>query len=345
MTTTKLFISHAASDKLLVEAFVNLIEGGIGVPPLEIFCSSLKGQGIKPGVDFKSSIREHLDEATCVIALISQNYYGSAFCMCELGGAWIQTKKIIPVLVPPLEAKDLKAVLLGLQTLKICDKSELDELRDEVTSQLLLTSPLPTPRWNERRDQFLDSLPKKLQSLPVTTPIARESYIKLLKELEEYKLEFENSEAEVQRLHEINSDLVKLKDAPTAAEVIRKYSSSIQVFEELVKAAKDALRSLPGVVQEALYYQVRGEEYRPDGSEEWDKVTRPIEYGQLILNGEETAVLPSESDLKVQKAITALDELERWLDEPPVDFYEWHDATFEGIALDMRLRPFWEQHL
>jgi hypothetical protein len=43
--------------------------------------------------------------------------------------------------------------------------------------------------------------------------------------------------------------------------------------------------------------------------------------------------------------MTALDELERWLVAPPEDFYECYDATFEGVALDMRLRPFWEKHL
>jgi len=344
MSSTKLFISHAASDKLLVEAFVKLIEGGIGVPPLEIFCSSLKGQGIKPGIEFKSSIREHLNEATCVIALISQNYYGSAFCMCELGGAWMQTKNLIPVLVPPLESKDLKAVLLGMQTLKMFDKSELDELRDEVAAQHPLT-PLPTPRWNERRDQFLDSLPEIIADLPNTTPIDRSTFNKLLNELEEYKQEFEKNEEEIQRLNVINGELAKLKDAPKVAAVIRKHSTSIQAFEELVHAAKEALRPLPRVVEEALYYQIRREEFRPDGREEWEEVKRPIEYGQLILNNEETAVLPSESDIKVRKAMTALDELKEWLVEPPEDFYNWYEATFEGIALDLTLRPFWEKHL
>lgn len=165
MATSKLFISHSSSDAPLVVALINLIEGGIGVSPHDIFCSSIKGQGIIPGVDFKSSIRDLLDEATCVITLISQNYYGSAFCMCELGGAWIQAKKIIPMLAPPLESKDLKAILLGLQTLKMCEKSELDELRDEVVLQLKI-APLPTPRWNERRDQFLESLSDILLSIP-----------------------------------------------------------------------------------------------------------------------------------------------------------------------------------
>jgi hypothetical protein len=40
VTTTKLFISHAASDQSLVNIFVDLVESGIGVSPFDIFCSS-----------------------------------------------------------------------------------------------------------------------------------------------------------------------------------------------------------------------------------------------------------------------------------------------------------------
>jgi hypothetical protein len=343
MATAKLFISHAASDKSLVKAFVDLIEGGIGVHPSEIFCSSLKGQGIKPGVDFKASIREHLDGATCVIALISENFYGSAFCMCELGGVWLQSKSFIPVLVPPLESVGLKAVLAGLQALKIGDKADLDEFRDEIAERLSITA-LPTPRWNERRDEFLDSLSGILAQLPSTTPIARVTHNRVLKELEEYKTEFQKSEAEIQRLQAINADLAKLKDAPKAAAVIRKHSSSIQVFENLVRAAKEALRPLPTNVVVALYYRTRGEEYYPNWREEGDDIKYRIERGQLILNGEES-VSPCDSDPKIRKAIAALDELESWLEEPPMDFFEWYEATFEGTPLDMQLRPFWEKHL
>src|SRR5208282_967014 len=132
MAGAKLFLSHDASDKPLVDAFVNLLEGGIGVRPSDIFCASLKGQGIKAGADFKESIREHLDDATCVIALITPRFYSSAYCMCELGGVWIQAKSLIPMLVPPLAFSDLKAVLVGVQALKVAERADLDQLRDDL---------------------------------------------------------------------------------------------------------------------------------------------------------------------------------------------------------------------
>lgn len=344
MPITKLFISHSASDKPLVEVFVDLVEGGIGVPPLDIFCSSLKGQGIRPGLDFTSSIREHLDEATCVVALITPNLYGSAFCMCELGAVWIQAKNLIPILVPPLEYSDLKAVLAGLHALKVADKADLDELRDEIAKRISI-DPLSTARWNVRRDDFLRSLPQILARLPAETAVARATHDKTLKELDDYKSEYKKSEAEVQRLQAINAGLIKLKDAPKAAAVVRKHSSAAEAFESLIRTAKDALRPLPSGVCEALYYRARREDYSPSGQEQWDDVKRPIENGQLTMNSENNGVCPCGSDSKVRRAMAALDELEKWLDRPPPDFRDWYRVAFDDANPDIRLRPFWEDHL
>lgn len=74
--------------------------------------------------------------------------------MCELGGTWIQAKDLIPILLPPLQYRDLKAVLDGIQALKIHSSEDLDELRDELAERLKI-KPYPTPRWNDRRDRFL----------------------------------------------------------------------------------------------------------------------------------------------------------------------------------------------
>ena len=157
---------------------MGLLEGGIGVPPKDIFCASLKGQGITPGADFKASIREHLDDTTRVVALITPNFYGSAFCMCEMGGVWLRAKSFIPTLVPPLAFGDLKAVLAGMQALKIGEKADLDQLRDEVAERLSI-SVLKTPRWNERRDDFLNQLPGILRKLPAEPMVARAAHEKV----------------------------------------------------------------------------------------------------------------------------------------------------------------------
>jgi hypothetical protein len=344
LATSKLFVSHDVSDKPLVDALVSLLEGGIGVRPSDIFCASLKGQGVKAGADFKESIREHLDDASCVIALITPRFYSSAYCMCELGGVWIQAKSLVPILVPPLTFSDLKAVLVGVQALKVMEKADLDQLRDDVVERLSIT-PLPTPRWNDRRDTFLSSLPAILKQLPPEATVSRATHGKTLKVLSEYKAEYEKSEKEVHRLLVVNAELMKLKDRAKVAAVVRKHSTAIENFESLVDAAKKALYPLPKPVCEALYYRARGEDYLPKGQEDWEDVQRPIEDGQLSLNANENGVCPRRSDPKVGKAMIALDDLRNWLEHAPSDFFEWYAATHEDARADLDLRPFWEEHL
>src|ERR1019366_5776530 len=98
----------------------------------QIFCTSLEDQGIPAGADFKSFIQKQLESCEIVISLITENYYASAFCMCELGATWIKAKNFIPFIVPPLGFGDLKGVLFGMQAIRINDPAGLDQARDRI---------------------------------------------------------------------------------------------------------------------------------------------------------------------------------------------------------------------
>lgn len=127
-----IFISHATADKELVDALVDLLQTGIGVPHDQIFCTSLEGHGIPEGEDFADFIRDKLQGAGHVIMVITPRYYESAFCLCELGATWIQSGSAFPLIVPPLGFSDMKAVLSGVQAGLINDASKLDNLRDRL---------------------------------------------------------------------------------------------------------------------------------------------------------------------------------------------------------------------
>lgn len=105
------------------------------------------------------------------------------------------------------------------------------------------------------------------------------------------------------------------------------------------------MRGLSLPVRQALYYRARGEEYRPNGTEQWDDVQRPIEYGQLTVNSEGTQVTANEKNAKVREAMRGLDELERWLKDPPEDFYPWYEEDTGGEEPSLSLRSFWDRHL
>jgi hypothetical protein len=66
-----LFISHAVRDKELVDALIELFEGGIGFKKEAIFCSSSEGQGIPNGEDFGPYMRKRLQQASVVVAIVT----------------------------------------------------------------------------------------------------------------------------------------------------------------------------------------------------------------------------------------------------------------------------------
>jgi len=340
---TKLFISHASADKALVSAFVDLLEGGVGVAPRDIFCSSRTGQSVKPGAHFDEAIRETLGASGCVVALISENFYASAFCMCELGGVWLTAKSFLPVLVPPLNFKSLKAVLEGVQVTMIDSAESLDQLRDELEERLAIKAH-GTPRWNERRERFLAGLTNALNSIVVTAPVQRNVHEALKKKLAEYETTYQDQQAELERLKSVNAELLKTKDLAAAADVVRKHSTTAEAFEDLVNTANTALRRLPRIVREACYYQFGiGGDYYPEPND-WEDVTSAVEHGHLCLLNEDTSAALDEKDPKARKAIDALVALSSWLNEPPEDFEGWYAAEYEGIP-ELARRPFWDEHL
>lgn len=154
----RLFISHAAKDEALVEEFTDLLQLGIGVQDDDFFCSSLPGMGIPTGQDFVAYIKTRIQNPDLVILVISPAFLASQFCNNEVGATWALDLPVYPILVPPLEFGDVRGVLHGKQVVKLDDQKGLNDLRDHVTRVLGL-EPLPTSKWERKRDRFLERLP------------------------------------------------------------------------------------------------------------------------------------------------------------------------------------------
>lgn len=170
---SNMFISHAANDKALVDAFFDLLQTGLDLSSKEVFCTSLEGMGIPSGQDFAEYIKGKIKNPKVVVIVLSQQYYESLFCLCELGASWALSTAIIPILVPPMDHQDLKAVLQRVQVRKINSESDLAEVRDELVKMLGL--PPPTARWDAKCKQFLKKLPALLEEQKRATDIVKAS--------------------------------------------------------------------------------------------------------------------------------------------------------------------------
>ena len=106
----KIFISHSSKDKNIVEELIDLLES-IGVKPSQIFCSSFEGYGIPLGSNFLETIKQEISKNVLVLFVLSENFYSSPSCLCEMGATWVLSRENIPMVVPPFTFEKIEGVI------------------------------------------------------------------------------------------------------------------------------------------------------------------------------------------------------------------------------------------
>jgi hypothetical protein len=135
-----LFLSHAWADRELTDLFVEkVLRLGCGVPADQIVYTSRTSMGIPGGSDFRAYIRERAEGASLVVAFITPAFLSSAFCMNEVGAAWVLGKDFYPIAGPNLPYSKLDGVLPGLQVNRVDTPGVLDELAERVANALGVT--------------------------------------------------------------------------------------------------------------------------------------------------------------------------------------------------------------
>ncbi|MBE4605822.1 toll/interleukin-1 receptor domain-containing protein [Vibrio navarrensis] len=157
----KIFISHASNDAKVVEEIIELLEA-IGVESNQIFCTSFEGYGIELGENFLDAIKNELSSDSMVLFVLSENFYASPVCMCEMGAAWVLSKEHIPLVVPPLSYSDIKGVLPLTQGMVLTDVMKLNSFKDKVEKTFSIKNKLSFSSWERKRDRVCNRLDKIL---------------------------------------------------------------------------------------------------------------------------------------------------------------------------------------
>ncbi|EIM63202.1 toll/interleukin-1 receptor domain-containing protein [Desulfobacter postgatei] len=353
MPSKEIFISHAAGNKKIADLLVDLMETGIGIPDSKIFCSSLEGIGIPSGKNFVQFIKEQISNPKVVILLLTSEYFKSIFCQCELGASWILSHNIIPLLVPPLNYEDMKAVLTGIHARKIDDKSALSEIRDELID-LLDIKAKSSAKWEMKRKKFLHELDQYLKSYTPIAPISQDKFDKIQKNYEEAIQEMEAMEDEIERKNEIIKKLKLAKDAKEANKILIESLDLPEQFVQLIKNVEKAFQKIPSIVCEGLFYHSRGERLMWPRNDRYKKdQIQDAVVEEYFEDWEEDGLEINENDPKTMNAIEALKELETFInditssDEP----IEEHEAFIEFYTvkhehqLKFTSKQFWDTHL
>lgn len=341
----KVFISHANRDKELADQLADLIVTGIGLPHDEVFCTSLEGLGIPEGTpDFKEYIRQQLDLCDTVIALISENYYASPFCMCELGAVWALAKNFFPILVAPVDFTDLRGALTGMQCRKLSDSATASALYTRLSK--LISNPVPIERWDLKKETFLRRLPKILPKLPKPETITPDEHARVKQEMDRYReIGIQLNEENEALKHQIE-EISKVKDASAVASIRKRYSSEWEQFQSLTEACSRSLNALPRIIQEALFYETRGDTFAPDYQEWGDAVRKAVENDELTESRhEDNRFWPNDERPKIAEAKEHIEALRRFLkEECSHEFYREATEQF-GDTPDIARRSFWTEQV
>lgn len=157
--TPKVFISHSAKDKRVVEALVDLLES-LGFTSKNLFCSSVVGYGIPISNDIFETLRALFSEHDLYVIFIhSPRYYSSAVSLNEMGAAWVLKTDFCSILTNDMEFSEMKGVV-NANSLSIKVDSEeaparLTELKDLLTKKFSLI-PMDHIKWERKRTGFLD---------------------------------------------------------------------------------------------------------------------------------------------------------------------------------------------
>jgi hypothetical protein len=171
----KIFISHSKLDSKYVEKIIDLLET-IGLPSDKIFCSSFEGYGVKLGADFLTYLKNELNNDILVIFILSNNFYSSTICLCEMGATWIKTNDHIPILIPPFEYSDVKAVIPTIHGMKIDEKEKYNSLKEILEKNFNIT-PINQSVWERKRDNHLKQIKQIIESSHVSNIVSQSTNI------------------------------------------------------------------------------------------------------------------------------------------------------------------------
>ena len=337
----RVFISHAAADKVLADALVDLLQLTINLRSEDTFCSSLEGMDIPAGKSFIDYIKGQIQSPEAVVVLLTPNYLASPFCLAELGATWAMTHNMLPILVPPLNYGDLRGVLTVTQVEKIHEG--LTKIAAALSESLSLE--LNHARWEAKKKDFLERLPSILDALPKPKNPSRAEYEALAERLRQSAEALDRAERELGELKELNKDLVACKDAEQVAKVQREHAG-VDGIQTALSSLREALAPLPAIVGYVMFRTHIGTSSNFDPYRDKDCVAdaeRAVQDGRLRWdNGFEL----NANDPLVKKARKALKETKKYLDSEEVTeemvkaFEEAHE-----YLLSLEIRALWKDYL
>ncbi|PCC32030.1 toll/interleukin-1 receptor domain-containing protein [Glutamicibacter sp. BW77] len=339
----RVFVSHANADKAYVSKFVdNLLIRGAGLNTAQIFYTSAADTGVPSGQNLMEVVRQEAGSSHLFIALVTPVYQTRPVCVAELGAAWARDL-LFPIMSPGMDRSELEGVLPG----RLIKTSDDDEVLDELADRLRkIGFDVATLSWGIGKAAWKASLragsaPAALPPVPTIAQLKR-----LESELEATQAALDEANKKLQDQLDRNAKLNKAKSVAEVREA-NLPSDERERFDAIREATRSTLREVTGVVSDAIWHQVSGQEMhlpdRMDAPDSHDAILEEAKKGRLDVDRENGEVALDTEYPEVEEALTAAHELAEFLhaDDRSEHFASWFKEKFK-VPMNLAKKGCWD---
>lgn len=344
--TSKIVISHATSDKPLVEAFVDFLRLGLDINQKDIYCTSIIGT-IPTGQNFVDNIKNNIEGTQLVILLLTENYFKSKFCLAEMGAVWMVNKNIYPIIISPLSYEALEGTpLAGVQSKRIQHSGDLIAIADEFYKlKIADDAPIGTLVSKEAGKFFdnFEGIKAKIKT-EENSVVSQEEHDKIAKDNKRLLDLIDGKAEEIERLEEYIEQIKQAKDKDEINQIEMNNTPVWEQFETHIQDVKLSIRKLDRIVQSALFYDVRGEEYYPSYQIYKEDIRNLSSRERIFEDYSDDGIKVNEEYPEIGDALKKIEELKTFIIYNR-DVLEETFVSHYSIPLSFKSADFWERLL
>ena len=173
-----IFISHRSTDKEIADILVDFF-CGTGIAKEKVFCSSLPGNDVQERIS--DEVKTALKRSAINIAILSKEYYQSAYCLNEAGILWYDDTPVIPIALPEINPNNMYGFLNSEYKLRHLDSdtdvSYIYDAISEAVSAPHTKASVITSENNKLRKKYEELMNSRIITDPV---LERSNTINLL---------------------------------------------------------------------------------------------------------------------------------------------------------------------
>lgn len=147
----KIFISRSSKDKIVCNAFVELLED-IGVSSEDIIYTSSPYHGIPGDEDIFEYLKKHLFKGAYVFYMLSDNYYDSVYCLNEMGATWVNSNNCSTFILPGFKGEIKGVIDKNKKAFSLEEPIDLFNLKEKILRMYDLT--LEDKKWERIKAKF-----------------------------------------------------------------------------------------------------------------------------------------------------------------------------------------------